>query len=110
MPSQVPDCAEIRELLPLYVLDALEPGEAAPVPAHLGTCPACRTEHDELAKVAAHLWVLRDALAREAVTDPDPRSSSAARHGPCLPHQEGRTGQGRRHRTGGPRFPDRRPR
>ncbi|MGI5139334.1 MULTISPECIES: anti-sigma factor family protein [unclassified Streptomyces] len=108
MPTQVPDCAVIRELLPLYVLDALEPGEAAPVPAHLGTCPVCRAEHDELAEVVAHLAVLREALIGEDGTHLDPRSS-AARHGPCLPPGKGLTGQGRLRRTGGPRFPDRRP-
>lgn len=35
---------ELAELVAAYALDAVEPGEAARVEAHLATCPQCRAE------------------------------------------------------------------
>ncbi len=46
---------EIRELLGAYALDAVEPGEAEVVAAHLEECDECRAEVDEHRQVAAAL-------------------------------------------------------
>lgn len=40
--------ADVHDLAPFYVLDALEPDERATFEAHLPTCAACRSELDEL--------------------------------------------------------------
>ena len=39
-----PDCDSVRDLLPEWVVGALEEGEAAPVREHLSSCPECRRE------------------------------------------------------------------
>jgi len=44
-----PACREIRQLLGVYVVGAIDPAERAEVDEHLGTCSACR---DELACLA----------------------------------------------------------
>lgn len=38
------DCESFQDLLGVYALDALDPGEAARVRAHLEDCPRCRQE------------------------------------------------------------------
>jgi len=51
-------CREMEELLSAYALDALDPGEAARVEAHLysgGGCPRCRRSLAEERRVAALL-------------------------------------------------------
>jgi anti-sigma factor RsiW len=48
-------CDELRPLLGGYVLEALEPDEAAAVRAHLGTCEACSAEHAALVGLPALL-------------------------------------------------------
>jgi anti-sigma factor RsiW len=48
---------DVAELLGVYALDALEPGEAARVEAHLAACPRCSAEvagHYEVAGVLAN--------------------------------------------------------
>ncbi|GAA3379587.1 hypothetical protein GCM10020367_63750 [Streptomyces sannanensis] len=62
--TAVGDCGTICELLAGHALKTLAPDEARVVGAHMTTCDACRDEHDCLAAVAAHLNLLRDALAR----------------------------------------------
>ena len=62
------DHEEIRELLPGYVLDALDPEESALVQSHLSGCAACRRE------VAAFLRVT-DQLAVGAAEALQPRSA-----------------------------------
>lgn len=52
-------CDEIREWLGAYVLEALEPGEDAPIEIHLARCAACRSECDDLADVVR---LLHEAL------------------------------------------------
>ncbi|WP_237409482.1 zf-HC2 domain-containing protein [Streptomyces sp. M2CJ-2] len=59
------DCRTIGDLLEGHALDVLDPGEASAVRAHLATCSGCRDEHHCLAAVAAHLSLLRTALACE---------------------------------------------
>ena len=48
-------CDEVRALIGGYVLQALEPEEAAIVLAHIESCPDCAREHAELAPVPALL-------------------------------------------------------
>jgi anti-sigma-K factor RskA len=48
-------CEDCRTLLGGYVLDALEPDEAAAVRDHLAACPACARDHASLAPVPALL-------------------------------------------------------
>src|ERR671923_1451526 len=52
------DCADYRELLGGYVLQALEPDDERALREHLETCPRCRREHTELAGVPAMLDLL----------------------------------------------------
>ena len=59
MPNPAAGCDEIREWLGAYAIGALEPGESAPIEAHLVRCPACRSECDDLAEVVR---LLRHAL------------------------------------------------
>jgi anti-sigma factor RsiW len=56
-------CAECRDLLGGYVLDALEPGEAEAVGAHIASCPECAREHAMLAPVPSLLDVAGSADA-----------------------------------------------
>src|ERR671936_565844 len=45
-------CDDVRELLELYALGALDADEHAEVAAHLASCPTCQRLADELADVA----------------------------------------------------------
>ncbi len=51
----VEGCRDWRERIGALVLGQLEPGERAATEAHLEACPACRTEAEALAPVAALL-------------------------------------------------------
>ncbi len=46
---------ELRDLVPAYAVDALEPEEARALEAHLQECEACREELTRLQEVAAEL-------------------------------------------------------
>lgn len=46
---------ELRDLVPAYAVDALEPDEARALEAHLQECEACREELTRLQEVAAEL-------------------------------------------------------
>jgi anti-sigma-K factor RskA len=59
------DCDTVRDLAPLYVLGALEPGEATAVREHLATCPDVHAELQELAEPVGSL-----VLAEEPVEPP----------------------------------------
>jgi hypothetical protein len=99
-------CSEVRNLIGGYVLNALEPDEAAAVRAHVAGCPDCAREHEELAPVAALLDAARDpdaapaeppATLEDAVVDRFARERSepeAAESGPA---------RGSRSRGGRPR-------
>jgi Anti-sigma-K factor rskA/Putative zinc-finger len=54
-------CERCHERLGGYVLDALEPDEAAAVSRHLASCPDCRSEHAQLADIPALLDLLGSA-------------------------------------------------
>ncbi|MFG2563520.1 zf-HC2 domain-containing protein [Streptomyces sp. NPDC048496] len=61
--AAVEECRRFCELLAGHALKTLAPDEASAVRSHLAICDTCRDEHDCLAAVAAHLSLLRDALA-----------------------------------------------
>src|SRR4051812_14280845 len=70
------DCDTVRDLAPLFVLDALEPDEAAAVRAHLAECEDAHAELQELAEAAGSM-----SLAVEPVEPPaalKPRLLAAA--------------------------------
>lgn len=48
-------CREIRQLLGVYVVGAIDPAERSVVDAHLGLCPSCRDELAGLAGLPAML-------------------------------------------------------
>jgi len=50
-----PACREIRQLLGVYVVGAIDPAERALVDEHLGECPQCRDELAGLAGLPAML-------------------------------------------------------
>jgi len=50
-----PTCREIRQLLGVYVVGAIDPAERALVDEHLSTCPVCRDELAGLAGLPAML-------------------------------------------------------
>lgn len=50
-----PACRELRQLLGVYVVGAIDPAERAMVDQHLGTCSACRDELAGLAGLPAML-------------------------------------------------------
>jgi Anti-sigma-K factor rskA/Putative zinc-finger len=54
-------CDRCHEHLGGYVLDALEPDEAAIVTRHLDSCPDCRSEHARLADIPALLDLVGSA-------------------------------------------------
>jgi anti-sigma factor RsiW len=63
-------CHDLRPLLGAYVLDALEPDEAAAVREHLRDCPGCAAEHSRLAPLPGLLTLAAGADA--ALADPPP--------------------------------------
>jgi anti-sigma-K factor RskA len=81
-------CAECRDLVGGYVLDALEPEEAERVRRHLAGCPECAAEHARLADLPALLAAAGDeepvaerppAALEEAVLDRFAREHRAER-------------------------------
>jgi anti-sigma-K factor RskA len=71
----VSGCARCRELLGGYVLEALEPEEAAEVRRHLQSCPDCCSEQTELAVVPALLDMLGSS---DEVPEAPPRALEEA--------------------------------
>jgi hypothetical protein len=79
-------CQTIQELLPAYLLDALEIDEELAVLEHLRTCEACRAEADALRPVANTLGLAASDAGRPSphtklqvmariATVPDPRAA-----------------------------------
>jgi anti-sigma factor RsiW len=79
-------CPGWRGDLAAYLVGALDPQACAAVRRHLGTCPACEAEYQDLAPVVSRLALLtRPALRQHAVTLSPPawraRPESRADHG-----------------------------
>jgi hypothetical protein len=55
------DCSEFTDLAPELALGILSGNERAIALGHLGACPACRDQLDDLARVADHLLLLSPA-------------------------------------------------
>ncbi|MET4096110.1 zf-HC2 domain-containing protein [Arthrobacter sp. UYCu712] len=74
---------ELHRLLGAYLLGGLDPAEAAAFEQHLGACPDCRQELDELASLPALLDAVpvADAVALTVVD----LTALAAAAGPGLP-------------------------
>jgi hypothetical protein len=75
-----PACREIRQLLGVYVVGAIDPAERVLVDEHLGECPACRDELAGLAGLPAMLSRVPEAdvarLGGNVVSLPDPAEPS----------------------------------
>jgi predicted anti-sigma-YlaC factor YlaD len=76
-----PSCRTFRELLGVYVVGALEPGERSAVDAHLSQCYECREELAALAPLPAllHRVSLAEAerIGAAGPAEPDPAEPSA---------------------------------
>ncbi|MGN6794947.1 MAG: anti-sigma factor family protein [Streptosporangiaceae bacterium] len=70
-----PSCRTFRELLGVYVVGAIEPGERAAVDAHLSQCYECREELAGLAPLPAllHRVPLEDAERILLTSQPPPK-------------------------------------
>ena len=68
-----PGCRDIRQLLGVYVLGAIEPGDRALVDEHLGECAACRDELAGLAGLPAMLSRVPAADVAHLALAPDER-------------------------------------
>ena len=72
-----PSCRTFRELLGVYVVGAIEPGERAAVDAHLSQCYECREELAALAPLPALLHRVRPAEAERILLANPPQSDPA---------------------------------
>jgi anti-sigma factor RsiW len=70
MTGQTADCSDVRQLLGVYVVGAIDPSERSVVDAHLAHCPDCREELAGLAGLPALLGrVPADDAERLALGD-----------------------------------------
>ena len=72
-----PSCRTFRELLGVYVVGAIEPGERAAVDAHLNHCHECREELAGLAPLPALLHRVSSADAERILLASPPPSGPA---------------------------------
>ncbi|XVQ11651.1 anti-sigma factor family protein [Spirillospora sp. CA-255316] len=63
-------CAEVRTLLGVYVVGAIEPAERARLESHLESCPACRDELAGLAGLPALLGRVNQAQITQVAGPP----------------------------------------
>jgi hypothetical protein len=75
-----PACREVRQLLGVYVVGAIDPAERTLVDEHLGECPSCRDELAGLAGLPAMLSRVPAAdvarLGLNVISLPDPAEPS----------------------------------
>ncbi len=75
-----PSCRSFRELLGVYVVGAIEPGERAAVDTHLNQCSECREELATLAPLPALLHRVpvaeAERIAAVGSAEPDPAAPS----------------------------------
>jgi putative zinc finger protein len=76
-----PGCREIRQLLGVYVVGAIDPAERAIVDAHLSVCSECRAELGGLAGLPA-------LLSRVPVADAERMAGGGFGEGPAEPPAE----------------------
>lgn len=91
---------DVHTLSGAYVLDALNPEEAAAFRTHLAGCPACRQEVRELREAAARMGAAQSlrpppglrarVLAAADRTPQEPPTPSAEAHSPAAPHGHAR--------------------
>ncbi len=93
-----PSCRTFRELLGVYVVGAIEPGERAAVDAHLSQCYECREELAALAPLPALLHRVRPADAERILLASPPRSDPAEPSAEMLDSLLARVGSKRRTR------------
>jgi Putative zinc-finger len=72
-----PSCRKFRELLGVYVVGAIEPGERAAVDAHLNQCYECREELAALAPLPALMHRVSPADAERILLAGPPQSDPA---------------------------------
>jgi anti-sigma factor RsiW len=85
-------CPGWRGDLAAYLVGALDPQACSAVRRHLGTCPACEAEYQDLAPVVSWLagvleagprsgggWIVRARFPLDAPTPPQPGSARAGR-------------------------------
>jgi len=93
-----PSCRTFRELLGVYVVGAIEPGERAAVDAHLSQCYECREELAALAPLPALLHRVHVADAERILLASPPQSDPAEPSGEMLDSLLARVGAARRTR------------
>ncbi len=93
-----PSCRTFRELLGVYVVGAIEPGERAAVDAHLSQCYECREELAALAPLPALLHRVRPADAERILLASPPRPDPAEPSAEMLDSLLARVGSKRRTR------------
>lgn len=98
------NCDEIIELIPAFVLGALDADEAARVAAHITTCPRCRAEAESFREVVGLLpyasgalnpppRVKRQLFARIAAASDDAPTKTAPASRPTAMPRSTRTGR-----------------
>ena len=97
-----PGCREIRQLLGVYVVGAIDPAERAIVDGHLSVCSECRAELGGLAGLPALLSRVPVADAERMVSGVEPNQDHVRRVASLLreagAHHRG--GRGRRAHAG----------
>jgi len=93
-----PSCRRFRELLGVYVVGAIEPGERAAVDAHLSQCYECREELAALAPLPALLHRVHPADAERILLGSQPQSDPAEPSAEMLDSLLARVGASRRTR------------
>ena len=93
-----PSCRTFRELLGVYVVGAIEPGERAAVDAHLSQCYECREELAALAPLPALLHRVHLADAERILLASPPQSDPAEPSAEMLDSLLARVGARRRTR------------
>ena len=93
-----PSCRKFRELLGVYVVGAIEPGERAAVDAHLSQCYECREELAALAPLPALMHRVHPAEAERILLAGPPQSDPAEPSPEMLDSLLARVGTARRTR------------
>jgi Putative zinc-finger len=93
-----PTCRELRQLLGVYVVGAIDPAERSVVDAHLDECPSCREELSYLAGLPALLGRVPLAEVESMVTEDGDAGLDAEPRGELLDSLLGRVAARRKAR------------